>query len=232
MMGVLNDAFARDADNDGPCQGDISDNPALDGCPGSPGSTLGLTSQVAYSQDKFGVKVGFNYGGGGGAAGNICGALLDPITGAGACDTLVNALPNTTRSGILDVVVTVDPIENLSLWVNYDYTYTDVDVANVTSNVFSMNALAFAGRYAVMDTTGISFRFEYLSLGIGDALVVPDEDVGTAQTYTVTLDHELTAGLTAKFEYSHVTVNPDDVQFAGDPNLGDNQIRLQMLYEF
>jgi len=232
MMGVLNDAFAREPDNGGDC---AVANSAGPGCPGNANSTLGLTSQVAYSQDKFGVRVGFNYGGGAGSAGNACNAFANSVGIAVNCNAAIAAVaPNTARSGILDVVATVDPIENLSLWFNYDYTYTDVDnaVTNVTEEVFSMNAFAFAGRYAVMDTTGISFRFEYLSLGIGNALVVPDEDVGTAQTYTVTLDHELTAGLTAKFEYSHVTVDPDDVQYPTELDLGDNQIRLQMLYEF
>ena len=232
MMGVLNDAFAREPDNGGDC---AVANSAGPGCPGNANSTLGLTSQVAYSQDKFGVRVGFNYGGGAGSAGNACNAFANSVGIAVNCNAAIAAVaPNTARSGILDVVATVDPIENLSLWFNYDYTYTDVDnaVTNVTEEVFSMNAFAFAGRYAVMDTTGISFRFEYLSLGIGNALVVPDVDVGTAQTYTVTLDHELTAGLTAKFEYSHVTTSPDQVTHPGARDLGNNEIRLQMLYEF
>jgi hypothetical protein len=209
MMGVLNDAFAPDFNNGRPRT------------PGQPADTLGLTSQVSYSQDKLGVNVGFNYGGGAGSGGNFC-TVLTGVAGVvipGGCLAAVNAA-GVDRSGIMDVVVTLDPMDKLSLWVNYDYTYSNDAAGN---SLFGVNALAFAGRFAVLDSTGISGRFEYLSASAGN----PSVDVGSLKTYTVTLDHELTAGLTAKFEYEHTTLSPE-----GGTDGSANQMNLQMLYEF
>ncbi|MEO2161150.1 MAG: outer membrane beta-barrel protein, partial [bacterium] len=113
MMGALNDPLATDRNN------------------GS--NTMGLTSQVSYSQDNFGLNVGYNYGGGG--------------------------FGNDYRAGLLDVVATLDVSDNLSVWVNYDYATQEA--TNGASNS-SQQGIAIAGRLGVMDGTGISGRFEYV----------------------------------------------------------------------
>jgi len=173
MVGVLNDPFASDRNN-------------TDG-------SLGLTSQVSYSQDNFGLNVGYNYG------------------SSDAVDE---------RNGILDIVATLDVNDNISAWVNYDYV-TNETAAGADGP--STQGLAVAGRVGVMDGTGISGRFEYVSTSSGT-----DVETDKQTTYTVTVDHALTAGLTGKFEYRY-----NDVDLAGGVagNPG-NEIAVQLLYQF
>ena len=64
------------------------------------------------------------------------------------------------REGLLDVVATLDVNDNLSAWVNYDYKTAELTNGASTS---SQNGIAFAARLAVMEGTGISGRFEYVS---------------------------------------------------------------------
>ncbi len=217
MMGVLNDAFASQRNQNG--------------APGSAEAALGLTSQVAYSGDKFGAKLGFNYGGGTGSAANLCDTLANALVIGGVpCATVIDnavaAAGLNPRSGIVDAVVTFDPMDNLSLWANYDYTYMNLNANSLNEEVFGIHGLAIAGRIAVTDDTGFSGRFEYLT---GEVL---QNAVGSAKTYTLTFDRELTAGLTGKFEYAHTTLSPDDVTFTGAPDVSSNQLSLQMLYDF
>jgi len=171
MAGALNNALATDRNN--------------------AGDTLGLTSQVSYSQDKFGLNVGYNYGSSG---------------------------PNgAARDGLLDVVATLDVTDNLSAWVNYDYR-TNTDAAGADGP--STQGIAIAGRLGVMEGTGISGRFEYVSTETGAGL-----ETTNLKTYTVTVDRAITAGLTGKFEYRY---NSNDV--AGTPS--DSVIATQLLYQF
>jgi len=122
------------------------------------------------------------------------------------------------RVALLDVVATLDVNDNLSAWVNYDYATQEL--TENAAGTSSQNGIAFAARLAVMDDTGISGRFELVS----------GEDATGAETvdlttYTVTVDHALSAGLTAKFEYRY---NNDGM--AGQ--LDDSEVALQLLYEF
>jgi hypothetical protein len=175
MAGALNNALAKDRDN--------------------LGDTLGLTSQVSYSQDKFGLNVGYNYGGGG--------------------------FNGDYRAGLLDVVATLDLTDNLSVWANYDYSSREQTNGGATA---STNGVAIAGRLGVMEGTGISGRFEYVSGDgyDGGGAVVADQDL---MTYTVTVDRAITAGLTGKFEYRY---NSNDLA-GGD---SDSVIATQLLYQF
>jgi hypothetical protein len=175
MAGALNNALAKDRDN--------------------LGDTLGLTSQVSYSQDKFGLNVGYNYGGGG--------------------------FNGDYRAGLLDVVATLDLTDNLSVWANYDYSSREQTNGGATA---STNGVAIAGRLGVMEGTGISGRFEYVSGDgyDGGGAVVADQDL---MTYTVTVDRAITAGLTGKFEYRY---NSNDLAGGASSSV----IATQLLYQF
>jgi hypothetical protein len=153
-------------------------------------NTTGLTSQVSYSQGNFGLNVGYNYGGGG--------------------------FGGDYRAGLLDVVATLDVNDNLSAWVNYDYATQEATNGASSS---SQNGIAFAARLAVMENTGISGRFEYVSGE--DSLGAEDQNT---MTYTVTVDREITAGLTGKFEYRY-----NDLGNYGNSN---SVIATQLLYQF
>jgi len=198
MMGVLNDPF-----------GDLrNQTPETD-----PG-TVGMTSSASYSQDNFGLNVGFNYGGGGGSLEAVC----EKVTSSSDCGT--GALGD--RSGILDVVATLDISDNIGLWVNYDYSYTD---DSDEADIFSIQAIAIAGRVEVMEATGISGRIEYADLDLGSTYGGGGGDV---QTYTVTVDRTLTSGLTAKFEYLYETLSIDGVPGDSSASL----INAMLMYEF
>ncbi|MDE0916639.1 MAG: outer membrane beta-barrel protein [Planctomycetota bacterium] len=175
MAGALNNALATDRNN--------------------AGDTLGLTSQVSYSQDKFGLNVGYNYGSGG--------------------------FNGDYREGLLDVVATLDLTDNLSVWANYDYSSREQTNGGATA---STNGIAIAGRLGVMEGTGISGRFEYVSGDgyDGGGLVVADQDL---MTYTVTVDRAITAGLTGKFEYRY---NSNDLAGGNSSSV----IATQLLYQF
>jgi hypothetical protein len=151
--------------------------------------SLGLTSQVSYSQGNFGLNVGYNYGKGAGGGQN--------------------------RAGLLDVVATLDINDNISAWVNYDYV-SGTTAAGLDAP--STQGLAVAGRVGIMDGTGISGRFEYVNTDDNGA------ETADTKTYTVTVDHALTAGLTGKVEYNY-----NDLGIYGNSN---SVISAQMLYEF
>ena len=179
MVGALNNAMARSTSVG------ASEN-------------VGMTAQVSYSQDKFGLNVGYNYGKGG-FGGNY-------------------------REGLLDVVATLDVSDNLSAWVNYDYRTQEATNGAESS---SQNGLAIAARLGVMDDTGISGRFEYVS-----ASDAAGADTGSAQTYTVTVDHALTSGLTGKVEYRYNDGVPNATSTAFTETSNDSSINVQLLYQF
>ncbi len=159
--------------------------------------SLGLTSQVSYSQGNFGLNVGYNYGKGAGGGQN--------------------------RAGLLDVVATLDISDNISAWVNYDYV-SGTTVAGADAP--STQALAIAGRVAVMDGTGISGRFEYVNTDNNGT------ETADTKTYTVTVDHALTAGLTGKFEYRYNDLGNYPVGPLPDTSISNSVIAAQLLYQF
>jgi hypothetical protein len=132
--------------------------------------------QVAYSGDSFGVNVGFITGDDSASAGG------DTCNGADCSVTVV------------DVVITADPNDDLSLWANFDYV-------NNAGNDYVANGAAWgiagAGRLAVTENTGLSSRVEFTS---------KDEDFGgTANdvevvSLTGTVDHTLAEGLVVRGE--------------------------------
>jgi hypothetical protein len=156
--------------------------------------------QVAYAGDMFGVNVGFitgddSAGGFGGCVG----------TGGGA-DCAVT---------IVDVVLTADPSDKLSLWANFDY------VNNSGSDQGSgMNGDAFgiagAGRFAVTDKTGIASRIEYVTI---DEDVIGATDDLEVLSLTGTVDHSLTDNLVVRGEVRWDRSLKDSVAGFSPPNI-------------
>jgi hypothetical protein len=181
-----------------------------------------LTSQVGYSSDKYGATVGVNWG----REGNT----TAPAGTNGS---------NNDSTGILDVLLTADPLDNLSLWINYDYKWENnsfwINPANgaITLGLdTATQAIAIAGRLAVLDTTGIALRFEYLQVDVENDFLGADKVYGL----TGTIDHSLTDNLVVKAE-----VRWDRTErglfFVGTgvalPPQGDQVVGLaQIIYEF
>jgi hypothetical protein len=139
--------------------------------------------QVAYAGDSYGVNVGF-----------ITGSDTSGIGGPGC----VGADCSVT---IVDVVLTADPTDDLSLWANFDYVNNTGDDYGATFGAGANGqawGIAGAGRYAVTEKTGLSTRLEYVTL---------DEDFAGGTTddveifsLTGTVDHSLTDNLVVRGE--------------------------------
>jgi hypothetical protein len=132
--------------------------------------------QVAYAGDSYGVNVGFITGNDTAGVGG---------TGCAGADCAVT---------VVDVVLTADPTDELSLWANFDYVNNSGDDWAANGQAWG---IAGAGRYAVTEKTGLSTRIEY---------VEADEDfAGTADdvelfSLTGTADHSLTDNLVVRGE--------------------------------
>ena len=165
-----------------------------------------LTSKVSYSAEKFGISAGVNWGRAG-VGGGVPGSNVS--------------------TGIFDAILTVDPSDNLSAYMNYDYIWTDSNGTGSTGT----HALSVAGRLGILDNTGVAARYEYIS-ATTTVPVLPDVNT-TAHTITGTVDHGLTDNLTAKAEirYDHTTpgIIPDRT---GGVRQGQTVALAQLLYEF
>ncbi|MBW2402144.1 MAG: outer membrane beta-barrel protein [Deltaproteobacteria bacterium] len=160
--------------------------------------------QVAFSGDSFGVNVGF---------------ITGDDTSSGGGDSCAGADCAVT---VVDVVITADPTDDLSLWANFDYV-------NNTGNDYAANGVAYgiagAGRLAVTEKTGLSTRVEFVSA---------DEDfLGTANdvevvSVTGTADHTLAEGLVVRGEVRWDTATKGGNAFAN--NKEDQVIAIAEIY--
>jgi hypothetical protein len=181
-----------------------------------------VTSQVAYSADKFSVSAGYNWGreGNWGAPGGSDGNIND-------------------STGLLDVLLTADPVETLSVWINYDYRMENNKLlaAPTINSKVNIQGIAVAGRLAVLKTTGIAMRFEYMNW--------KQEVLGFTTTsfdaieLTTTFDYAVTDNLTAKAEVRWDNTDPGNFLNPGGAAYSffppkENQVALllQMYYQF
>jgi len=106
---------------------------------------------------------------------------------------------NNDKTGIVDLVVSWDPSDKLSTWLNFDYLWVDASNTGPGSDPMGYG-VALAGRYAITDATGFALRGEYirsednLIFGGGSGA---DQDLWTI---TGTVDHMLTDNLQVKAE--------------------------------
>ena len=63
------------------------------------------------------------------------------------------------KTGIVDVVLSWDPSENLSTWVNFDYVWVDSENAPGDPGAYGV---AIAGRLGITENTGFALRGEYV----------------------------------------------------------------------
>jgi hypothetical protein len=141
---------------------------------------------------------------------------------------------------IIDVVLTADPTDDISLWANFDYVNTSGDdnggaaVIPGTGLKGEAFGIAVAGRLAVTEKTGVASRVEYVTI---------DEDMaGTADdvevfSLTGTVDHSLTDNLAVRGEvrWDH-SFEKDGLGFpppgstAGSSNKKDQVVAIAEIY--
>lgn len=169
-----------------------------------------FVGSVGYSMDTVGFKLNGVYGG------NVD-DLLGLASGYGLVGTGGQPFTFTTgfernndKIGLLDAVLTWDPSDKLSTWVNFDYYWlskTGQGYAGAPGNYdfadLNIWGIAGAGRYAITEATGFSLRYEYLSFNnFGPGNFVPLTQKGDANmmSLTGTLDHHLTDNLVVSAE--------------------------------
>ena len=170
-----------------------------------------FVGSVGYKMDTLGLKVNGVYGG-------DVDDLLAPFGQFGVFIPQVNynsgSERDSDRVGLLDTVLTWDPSDKLSTWVNFDYYWTqDTGAASVggpgaiqSTSSLTIYGIAAAGRYAVTEDTGFSLRYEWLYLkGLGQRpgtttfVSSPGADT-TLMSLTGTVDHHLTDNLVLSAE--------------------------------
>ncbi|MFP6640962.1 MAG: outer membrane beta-barrel protein [Myxococcota bacterium] len=176
----------------------------------------GLTSQISFAAEKFSVAAGVNWG-----------SQADNLGGCGS-DNYIGGF-NCQSEGILDVVLTVTPMEKLSFWVNYDFYWAEA-AGNVAADKLDINGIAVAGRFGITDNTGFSARYEYVEIGgtNKDGSDLFTDNINEWEI-TMTVDHQITDGLLGKVEYRHERLGTRHNDY---PEESANSIYVQMMYEF
>ncbi len=134
--------------------------------------------QVAYTADAYAVKVGF-------ISGNDTAGVGGPGCVGASCKVTV-----------IDVVLTADPTDDISLWVNYDYVNNEG--GDYTGGVNGQaHGIAGAGRFALTDRTGVATRVEFVR--IDEDMAGTGDDIEVV-SLTGTIDHSLTDNLVVRGE--------------------------------
>jgi hypothetical protein len=170
--------------------------------------------QVSYQGDAFGLNVG-----------GIIGDSDDTFCAFAA------GPQNDCQSSVVDVVLTADPTDNISVWANFDWVNVNGS-DNVDGNLFGAAA---AGRVGLTDTIGFATRLEYVNTSNQLTGLADDSELFTV---TGTLDKTLAEGLVTRMELRYDTFLDDNANgftFNGDA-AGTNDDQLvalwQMYYEF
>jgi hypothetical protein len=138
-----------------------------------------FTGQLAWSNDSFGASISGNWGENGVAANNT-----------------------QTTSSILDLVLSADPTDNLSLWLNFDWVSNQNEQNQNATGDNDLYGVAVAGRYAFTDATGLALRGEWVRRD-----TEPSGGASTLTTdqwsITTTVDHDLTDNLMLRGEFRY-----------------------------
>jgi hypothetical protein len=171
--------------------------------------------QIGYAGDAFGLNVGVI---GGDSDASICTAAL--------------GAQNDCTTSVVDVVLSLDPTDNISLWLNYDWVNINGAAQASDGNV---HGIAGAGRVGITDTMGLAARIEYVNTSNQLSGLNDDTEL---LTVTGTLDKTLAEGLVTRVELRYDTFLDDNASgFTTSGNgVGTNDDALvafwQMYYEF
>lgn len=169
-----------------------------------------FVGSLGYNMDTLGFRVNGVYGGNiddlYGALGTF-GAVVPIEAGGGFVNYSSGLERNSDKIGLLDAVLTWDPSDSLSMWVNFDYWWTtkNTNAFNpAINNTTDMEiwGIAAAGRYAITESTGFSLRYEYLAFNDFIQSTNPSWNGSDANlmSLTGTLDHHLTDNLVVSAE--------------------------------
>ena len=167
---------------------------------------LAYYGQIQFAGDMFGINIGGIWGE----------------------DTVTSCAGSECETSVVDVTMTADPTENLSLWANFDWKHTSGEDTALHGDAFGISG---AGRFGITDTMGVATRVEYVHTE--DSLNGTQRD-GELVTVTGTIDKTLAEGLVARLELrwdTRLDDNNNNADFAFGNN--DQLVALaQMYYEF
>ena len=179
--------------------------------------------QISYTGDSFGLNVGAI---GGSADAGECEA---GAAAAGARNIECNV-------SVVDVVLSADPTDDLSVWLNYDWKHVDGSDATGHGDTHGISG---AGRLALSDDMGFATRVEYI---VEEDTVsnngVAGADDNELLTVTGTIDKTLAESLVGRLELRYDTrLDDNNGGFAtnGDATGTNNDALValvQLYYEF
>jgi len=180
--------------------------------------------QVSYAGDSFGLNVGAI---GGNADATQCG---NAPTGMAAVRNF------ECNVSIVDVVLSADPTDALSVWFNYDWKHVNGSGGGGQGHG-DTHGISGAGRLALSDDMGFAARVEYI---VEEDTVsgVAGADDSELLTLTGTIDKALAESLVGRLELRYDTrLDDNDGGFAanGDADGTNNDALValvQMYYEF
>jgi Putative beta-barrel porin-2, OmpL-like. bbp2 len=167
-----------------------------------------FVGSLGYKMDTLGFKLNGVYGGN---VDDLFGAFTtfglvgnDPSS-TGFADFHTGTERNSDKIGLLDAVLTWNPSDSLSTWVNFDYWWTSNNgggASNASLSGINIWGIAGAGRYAITESTGFSLRYEYLAFNdiCGDTGNGQSCTAADLMELTATLDHHLTDNLVVSAE--------------------------------
>ena len=183
-----------------------------------------FTGQLKYTGDSMTAALSYIVG----QAGQSKNATIHPNDPN--CRTSSTSECNTA---IVDLVLTADPSDSVSMWLNLDWASTNGNDAANRNDV----GIAVATRVAITDSTGIAGRVEFVAAAIdGDSATGKDTDEHMG-SLTGTVDHALTEDLTLRGEarWDHVFKGGDLLpQGSGGGSGQEDQLVgiVELLYSF
>ena len=146
---------------------------------------------------------------------------IDPVDAPGGPFFPENNDRNEFDLAIFDLVVGGDPVEDLSVYVNFDYVWSHPGHGVPNTDTWGASV---AGRYAVSEVTGLAGRF--------DVVVVNPSDARSEDEYsiTATVDHLIADHLTLRGEMRFDWGVDGKYKKAGTPYSADRGSNHQNLF--
>jgi hypothetical protein len=120
---------------------------------------------------------------------------------------------NNDRIGLLDLLLSANPSDDLSLYVNFDYLWSEGNANGPLNNGHAWG-LSVAGRMALSEKLGVSLRGEYVAdnsgrLGLrqGNNASAGRKDDNNVWGLTATVDYTLVEDLLLRLESRYDRVN-------------------------
>jgi len=142
--------------------------------------------------------------------------------------------------GLVDLLMTADPSDNLSFWFNFKWGFNrDIPGSDQDAELYGAAA---AVRWAILQSTGMALRYEILNEDDGYLMLGTGDGDSILQSFTTTLDHAFTDGLVGRLEYrvdwSRISDGDDDffrkANTPSVPGSQDNQhvLLAELIYNF